>query len=306
MSHTGVRSFDRSLTKANQWLNELHDELNFRDKQRTYSIFKAVLHALRDRLTIDEATDFAAHLPLILKAPYYEDLKPSKMPIKIKSKEEFFALVDSYMQNPKLEIDSSIFVPKIFKFLSRKISSGEIEDIKSNLPKDLADIWEERIEGEELKTSSLKIKSTAFADMFEIPKKYTCEGENINPPLEISGVPIEAKSLILIVDDPDAKAVVGHTFDHWIVANIDPSTSEIKENSIPQNSIELRNSKGENKYTGPCPPDQEHRYFFRIYALDCMPNIDEETSKVDVLNMIENHIIDYNEIIGTYELKEKK
>lgn len=105
----------------------------------------------------------------------------------------------------------------------------------------------------------LSIKSPSFEPNELIPKKYTCDGQDINPPLTIEGTPKEAKTLVLIVDDPDAPS---GTFDHWIVWNILPSTSKIGENTVP--GTEGMNGARQMGYFGPCPPSGTHRYFFRF------------------------------------------
>src|ERR1051326_2842006 len=108
----------------------------------------------------------------------------------------------------------------------------------------------------------LNISSTAFSNGGHLPAKYTCEGENISPPLTIKNIPREAKSLALIMEDPDA---VFGTFDHWLMWNIPPH-EEIEENTFP--GIQGENSSGTNSYYGPCPPNGVHTYQFKLYALD--------------------------------------
>lgn len=144
---------------------------------------------------------------------------------------------------------------------------------------------------------SMKLTSSAFLHNSEIPSKYTCDGENINPPLGISGVPEGAKSVALISDDPDAPA---GTWVHWTLWNISTATAEIPENSAPEGAIEGKTSFGKLGYGGPCPPSGTHRYFFKLYALDTIVNLDSSASKEDVLSAIEGHILDQAELIGTY------
>lgn len=112
---------------------------------------------------------------------------------------------------------------------------------------------------------TLKVTSNAFAAGGKIPKKYTCDDANISPPLQIENIPPGAKSLALIVDDPDAP---GGTWSHWLVWNIDPHASEIRENSVPRNGMQGTTDFGSAKYGGPCPPSGSHRYYFKVYALD--------------------------------------
>jgi Raf kinase inhibitor-like YbhB/YbcL family protein len=146
-----------------------------------------------------------------------------------------------------------------------------------------------------MNTSSLTVSSPAFEDNTPIPAKYTCQGENINPPLSIENIPRESKSLVLIVDDPDAP---GGNFDHWIVWNIVPS-STIAENAIP--GTEGKNDYAVNHYKGPCPPSGTHRYFFKCYALDTMLDIKPGSNKKDVENAMQQHILASGKIIGLYK-----
>jgi len=143
----------------------------------------------------------------------------------------------------------------------------------------------------------IKITSEVFSDDKKIPKKYTCDGENINPPLSIDDVPEDAKSLVLIMDDPDAPVGV---FDHWVVFNIDPSLREIKEGIEPKGDKGV-NGKGERFYTGPCPPSGTHRYQFKIYALDDKLDIPQGSTKVEIEQAMDGHILDQGIIIGLYQ-----
>lgn len=141
----------------------------------------------------------------------------------------------------------------------------------------------------------LKIQSPAFEANKPIPKKYSCDGNDINPPLTIEGTPKEAKTLALIVDDPDAPS---GTFDHWIVWNIPASTSKIEENTIP--GKEGLNSARHPSYMGPCPPGGTHRYFFKVYALDGELNLGINSKKKDVEKAMQGHIIAKGELVGLY------
>lgn len=150
----------------------------------------------------------------------------------------------------------------------------------------------------------LEIKSPAFENKTNIPSKYTCEGDNINPPLEISGVPKEAKSLTLIMEDPDVPKNLrpDGMFDHWIVFNI-PTTSTLIEEGTEPPGIQALNSRGSSDYIGPCPPDREHRYFFKLYALDTiLPSFSSDTKK-EIESAMDGHIIDKAEFIGLYNKK---
>ena len=146
----------------------------------------------------------------------------------------------------------------------------------------------------------MKITSSAFGHNTLIPSKYTCEGQNINPPLSIKDIPAGVKSLALIVDDPDAPV---KTWVHWTVWNINPDTSEITENSIPAGCVEGTTSFGSAGYGGPCPPSGTHRYFFKIFALDAVLDLKPGTHTVNLTAAMENHIIDKDEFIGLYKKK---
>ncbi len=141
----------------------------------------------------------------------------------------------------------------------------------------------------------LSIKSPAFEHGKLIPKKYSCDGQDINPPLTIEGIPKEAKTFVLAVDDPDAPS---GTFDHWIVWNIPASASKIGENTVP--GTEGMNSAREQGYMGPCPPSGTHRYFFKVYALDTELNLGVNSRKKDVEKAMQGHILAKGELMGLY------
>ena len=148
----------------------------------------------------------------------------------------------------------------------------------------------------------MKLISPAFLDGGIIPSLYTCEGKNINPPLEIFGVPPTAKSLCLIMDDPDVPAHIRpeRMYDHWIVFNILPNAHKISENAVPQ-GLQGKNTNGKNQYIGPCPPDREHRYFFKLYALDKLLDLHAGATKHAVENAMKGHIIAKCQLMGRYE-----
>lgn len=143
----------------------------------------------------------------------------------------------------------------------------------------------------------LTVRSPAFRHEGAIPEKYTCDGEDINPPLEIRDIPEGTRSLVLIVDDPDAPA---GTWDHWIVWNIPPQHS-IAEDSIP--GMEALNSYGWTHYSGPCPPSGRHHYHFKVYALDIVPDLPDNINKQAVENAMTGHVLAQGVIIGVYERK---
>jgi Raf kinase inhibitor-like YbhB/YbcL family protein len=146
----------------------------------------------------------------------------------------------------------------------------------------------------------MKITSSAFEHNTLIPSKYTCEGQSINPPLSIKDIPVGAKSLALIVDDPDAPM---KTWVHWVAWNISPDTTEIAENSSPAGCVEGTTSFGSAGYGGPCPPSGTHRYFFKIFALDKLLNLRPGAYPANLTAAMENHIIDKCEFIGLYKKK---
>ena len=146
----------------------------------------------------------------------------------------------------------------------------------------------------------MHITSPAFQNNTSIPSVYTCDGKNINPPLEFSDIPGNAKSLVLIMDDPDVPSQAGVTvWDHWVVFNIPPTVINIEEGKNPA-GILGKNTRGDLAYGGPCPPDREHRYFFKLYALDTMVSLPAGATKKDVETVMQGHIIAQGELIGLY------
>ena len=145
-----------------------------------------------------------------------------------------------------------------------------------------------------------RITSQVFEHNKFIPPKYTCDGENISPPLEISGVPESAKSLVLIMDDPDATRGV---WAHWLLWNISPDTKEIPENSVPPGTTEGVTSFGRSGYGGHCPPSGTHRYFFKLYALDQAISLPSSADKKKLEEAMEEHILASSELIGLYSRK---
>lgn len=143
----------------------------------------------------------------------------------------------------------------------------------------------------------MKISSNNFEDTKRIPSKFTCEGLNINPHLKFEEVPINTKSLALVVIDPDSPT---GEFTHWIIWNIDPTTTEINEGEIPLNSVQGINDSKKVGYIGPCPPSGTHRYYFRLYALASKLNLKEGESRASFLKEINNLIIDKAEFCGIY------
>jgi len=143
----------------------------------------------------------------------------------------------------------------------------------------------------------LTITCSAFENRGVIPAKYTCDGDDVNPPLSVDGIPEGTQSLVLIVDDPDAPM---GTWDHWVVWNI-PPVKKIEENSVP--GTEGLNDFGRHSYGGPCPPSGTHRYFFKVYALDTKLDLDANSRKKNLERAMQGHILAKGEIIGLYSRK---
>lgn len=148
---------------------------------------------------------------------------------------------------------------------------------------------------------SMTISSPSFKDNDFIPKKFTCGGENINPELQIQNVPAGAKSLALIMHDPDAPLPGG--FTHWLVWNIAPDTAAIKEGSVPAGSVEGKNDAKRTGYFSPCPPAGHgvHHYHFKLYALDSVLNLGASSSKEELEGEIEKHNFGSAELVGLYQ-----
>jgi len=146
--------------------------------------------------------------------------------------------------------------------------------------------------------NNMKITSSVFEDGEFIPSKYTCDGQGINPSLEFSEIPANAKSLALLIDDPDAP---GGDWVHWLVWNIDPQINNIEAGVLPVGAVEGENSSGENKYSGPCPPSGVHNYVFKFYALDMvLADLSNKTDKQKFLKLIENHVVGFAKLVGKY------
>jgi Raf kinase inhibitor-like YbhB/YbcL family protein len=142
----------------------------------------------------------------------------------------------------------------------------------------------------------LTVTSPAFQANQTIPEKYSCNNENINPPISIEGIPQGTKSLALIIDDPDAPS---GTFDHWIAWNISPSQNKIAEHTAP--GVEGLNGMGEHGYTGPCPPPgKPHHYSFRVYAVDMELGLGANSHKNDLENALKGHVLAEGKLIGLY------
>src|SRR5438093_10775190 len=144
---------------------------------------------------------------------------------------------------------------------------------------------------------TMKITSSAFQEGGMIPDKYAKQGQNVNPPLRIEGAPAEAKSLALIVDDPDAPVGL---FTHWLVWNIDSKTTEIAENSVPKGAVQGTNDYPNLGYGGPQPPSGTHRYYFKIFALDQTLDLKSGAKRQELDKAMSSHVIAQGELMGRY------
>ena len=145
----------------------------------------------------------------------------------------------------------------------------------------------------------MKITSSAFQEGGNIPSKFTCDGGNASPPLQIAGVPSEAKTLVLIADDPDAP---GGLFTHWLVWNIPPQTNSIAEGSAPK-GVQGTNDFGKSGYGAPCPPSGTHRYYFRVFALDRELTLPAGAKRSQLDGAMKGHVVAQGELMGRYARK---
>lgn len=150
------------------------------------------------------------------------------------------------------------------------------------------------------KMGDIRVSSPAFEGNSFIPRRYTCDGADVNPPIALADIPAAAKSMALIVDDPDAP--VG-TWVHWVLWNIPPATREIAENSAPEGAVQGKNDWRRNNYGGPCPPSGAHRYFFKLYALDAVLSISPGSTKADLERAMKGHLLAHGELVGLYKRK---
>jgi Raf kinase inhibitor-like YbhB/YbcL family protein len=147
---------------------------------------------------------------------------------------------------------------------------------------------------------TFKLSSPAFTDKGTIPAQYSCQGLDVSPPLNIAGIPLHARSMALVMDDPDASM---GTWVHWVVFNISSRTEHIAEGSPPDGAMVGRNSWGNNSYGGPCPPSGTHRYLFKLYALDTTLDIKLSSTRSDVEKAMEGHILAQSTLVGLYKRK---
>lgn len=148
--------------------------------------------------------------------------------------------------------------------------------------------------------TDLTLTSPTFDDGGRINPEHGHNAANINPPLAIAGIPDEANSLALVVDDPDAREPTGQIWDHWVVWNVNPSRTEIPDGWSVENAMEGGNDFGETGWGGPAPPDGEHTYRFLLYALDDELSLEAGSTKDDLYDAIEGHVLEKTELDGTY------
>lgn len=150
---------------------------------------------------------------------------------------------------------------------------------------------------------ALELTSPAFDANASIPREHTCEGADTPPPLRWSGAPAEAKSVALIVDDPDAPDpnAPKRTYVHWVVYDIPPTATSLEGGSLPAGARDGTNDWNRTGYGGPCPPIGRHRYFFKLYALDTTLGDLAEPTKAELEHAMEGHVLAHAELVGTYE-----
>lgn len=150
----------------------------------------------------------------------------------------------------------------------------------------------------------MKITCLRFEYGKRIPEEYTCDGKNTSPQLEFLDIPKEAKSLVLIMEDPDVPENIrkDRMWDHWVVFNIPPNITKVEEGKNPPGRLGI-NTSGKAAYQGPCPPDKEHRYFFKLFALNKELNLSQGVSKKQVEEVMQGSIIKEAMLLGTYERK---
>jgi len=148
--------------------------------------------------------------------------------------------------------------------------------------------------------ADLDLSSPAFDDGERIPAKYGYTEDNVSPPLEIGDVPSVAESLLLVVDDPDAKEPAGRVWDHWLCWSIPPDTESVPEGSTPAGATEGQNDYGGSGWGGPNPPDREHTYRFLLYALNTDIELGPEATKDDLYDAASGNMVGKAELTGTY------
>lgn len=148
--------------------------------------------------------------------------------------------------------------------------------------------------------NNMNISTPAFEQGKPMPARYAYKGQNISPEIRIGNVPANAKSLVLIVDDPDAPMGL---WTHWLVWNLPPNTTDIPEGKLPSGARQGKNSFGNVRYDGPAPPSGTHRYFFRLYALDTTLSLSAGSDRAALLAAMEGHVVGTGEIFGVYSAR---
>lgn len=144
---------------------------------------------------------------------------------------------------------------------------------------------------------TITVTSTAFGEGDRIPKRYTCDGENLSPPLAWESLPEAAVAVALVVDDPDAPR---GTFTHWVVLDVPKKVATAAEGTVPVDGMQIENSAGQASYFGPCPPGGTHRYRFTIYALSAATELDESASLDEALRAVERSVVAWGRLTGVY------
>jgi Raf kinase inhibitor-like YbhB/YbcL family protein len=159
---------------------------------------------------------------------------------------------------------------------------------------------------------TLKLTSSVFQQGGSIPSRYTCEGQDVSPPLSWSGAPANTKTFALIVDDPDAPdpANPQRVYVHWVVYNLPATAAALPENAakaaLPKGAVQGKNDWGKAEYGGPCPPIGRHRYFFKLYALDAELAGLSSPAKADLERAMNGHVVGSGELVGTYQKAGRK
>lgn len=166
-------------------------------------------------------------------------------------------------------------------------------------------VFAEKGENEMATATEIKLSSTAFKDGQMMHAMYTCDGQNVSPPLKWEHSPQNTQSFALIMDDPDAPM---GTYVHWVMWNIPADTNELQEDVLPRQELANGAKQGFNSskkvgYTGPCPPSGTHRYYFKLYALDTMLKLESDTTKQKLLSAMEGHILAESQLMGRYQRK---
>ncbi len=147
---------------------------------------------------------------------------------------------------------------------------------------------------------ALTLQSEAFGHGQEIPRRHGYKNGNASPPLGVSGIPAGTESLALIMDDPDAMGAVGKVWVHWVVWDIDPAAADFAENSVPGGAVQGETDFGQSGYGGPAPPDREHTYVFKLYALDRKLGLPAGSRKSQVEDSIRGHVLEEARLEGRY------